>query len=165
MYEKHGLSFKRSDNYRLLKPAVILVLDFEALNTPTPPSAQSIYYKTPSSALYTQKIVSYAYVNRSLYPEFPLIDELQPPRFAFKNEDDPNGEKQFYLGLLLSLRNELELHHRHIEKILHDNRDPPPMRNRTTDTITKILSTSHCELCGALFNSKRKSKKSGRIYR
>ena len=163
--ERNGLQFRKWDNFRLLKPSAFVTLDFEAINRKADSKSQSIFHKTPNSAIYTQKITSYCYVNKSLYDQYPLSREMATPRFAFLDETASNPERDFYLKLLFSLRNELLVYDDHIHNILKHDRQPPPMRSRTPETIAAMLATPYCEICGARFGSKRTSRKSGKTYR
>ena len=164
LVEKNGLRFRRGDSFRTLKPSAFITLDFEALNVQPGPN-QSIFFQTPNSTIYSQKVVSWCYVSRSLYDTIPLSKEMSTPRFGFLNENSPNPEREFYLGLLFSLREELLTYDRHIQNILQHDQQPPPMRARSPETIAAILGTPHCDLCGSIFESKRTSQKTGKKYR
>ena len=174
-HERNGLTWKTSFHHMLLKPSGLVILDFECLNVKKNNSQDSenksfirasnnVYEKVPNATVMTQQVISFAYIHKSLYPQFPMSEKLSQPRFKFYNEDDEHPLRSFYISLLLSLRNDLLLYEERVKNILAIDSPPPPPGQRSLDLLVHIANTELCELCGKKFGSKVMSPLTRKFY-
>ena len=159
-YKTNGLYWKTSNNYMNLKPLSLIFWDFEAASVDKMDDGmtETLFDKSPRKAIKTLPPLSLAYVNVSLYKEHKLPKELQEPRFIRINENDLiEGEKNFFIKILLQLREDLVLQHRHILEITKRNRPPPPPGQRDKRLEAYYSSIKECQCCGIPFFIKKKT--------
>ena len=149
----NGLSFRAGDNFKRLKTTFAVFLDFESYNTPVPQET-SIFIKPPKSSLSVHTPCSYAYVIKSFYKEIQLPDKLQKVRLKFYDDADTTTTiKDFYINLLLNLRNDLVALSRFLNDLLESNRDPPKRNERTLEDLQTVQNKTFCDICGRRFHS------------
>ena len=164
--ERNGLTFRRGELYKLLKPLSIGFLDFEAynINISERPEADSVFAKAPNSAVTTQVPMAYALTHACLYEHIELPSYLRDVRVQFYDEAAGANIGDFYIGLLLALRRDLYRTSQFMRDVLSKDSPPPPSYRRSTSLRDYINSCRYCGLCGARFGSKRRSTVSGRFY-
>ena len=102
--------------------------------------------------------LSLAYTSVSLYEEHKLPKELREPRFIRINKNNiVEGEKDFFIRILLQLREDLVLHHRHILKATKLDKPPPPKHQRDKRLEAYYSSVKECQCCGIPFYIKKKT--------
>ena len=164
--ERNGLHFSKGKNFLMIRPSSLVFYDFESYNKrcngnrEEGTSSGDTFEKTPSGAIMSLPVLSFAYLHVSLYDNHPLPESLKKPRFKRieeENLDPVDAERQFFLSLLLNLRFDLLLHHFHVQNIVQNDQGPPPSAERTLAMIKYMASVTNCHLCGATFGWKRVS--------
>ena len=162
--EPNGLKWRRSSNFKLCAPLCIGLLDTEAYNVPLPKDTGSIYERVPTGAQGTQSIMCYQYVFKSMYPDIPLSDDLAHPRIRFSPQTPESGDKELFISLFLSLRQDMLHHAEHLKRILKADVPPPPPHARDKDLLLRIAKETHCQICGKRFQSTSFSRRSKSHY-
>ena len=162
--EPNGLQWRRSSNFKMLKPLVLGFFDIESYNIPLSAATGSIYEKIPSGAIATQSIMSYQYVFRSMYPEIPISQSLAAPRIRFSPQTQESGDKELFIALFLSLRGDLFEHSRHLHNVLSRDVPPPRQNQRDPNLLKYIASIMGCDICGRIFGSRAYSHRSKSFY-
>ena len=158
---QNGLQFRPGDNFKRLKAGFAVFLDFECYNTPVP-QERSVFMEPPSSAIKVHTPCSYAYVFRSFYDNIELPTTLSGVRLKFYDDADPNTTiKDFYVNLLLQLRNDLVTLSKFLRDLIERNKKPPGKNERTLRDLQVIQNKVFCDICGRRFFStfRNKSKK------
>ena len=155
--EKNGLWFKRGFNFKRLKPAFLCFLDFEQYHQKlTGDNIDNAFAKQPPSAVAIQTPMSYSYCFSSLYSHISLPSSLSNVRIKFLDQSNGTTLKDFYIGLLLSIRKDMLLLANFLQEVLAKNRPPPRHQQRSLEQRIYMLTISHCQICGLRFNSKRR---------
>ena len=162
--EQNGLQWRRSSNFKMLKPLVTGYFDMESYNIPLSADTGSIYEKIPRGAISTQAVMSYQYVFRSMYKEIPISQSLAAPRIRFSPQTQESGDKELFIGLFLSLRSDLLEHSRHLHNVLSRDVPPPRQSQRDPNLLKYIASKTACDICGKLFGSTGYSHRSKSFY-
>ena len=162
--EDHGTSFTKANNKLCIQDLSIAVLDYEAAQVPlniqdqsgcTARSVDGITAKTPLNATTLLPVISVSFAWASNYADtHPLPQDLQAPRFLRVDDKDPQGERNFYVGMLLKIREDLVRHHRWLQSILAQDLGVPPIGQRPLELLNYFESITECQLCGRTFGSK-----------
>lgn len=148
------LTWKRSDNYRLIKPLVTIYGDLESYTTPTQKQTNNdIFGTTPSRAVQKQSVMSYAYTFKSLYPQIHLPPELSRPRLRFCSQTSESSDRDLFLSFFISLRNDLVRHAKWLRQLLSRDAPPPPPSQRTPQMRDYFKSVTNCQV-KVLFSKK-----------
>ena len=159
-YRTNGLFWKSSNNFMSLKPLSLIYWDFESASVDKMDDGRSdsLFSNSPNTAIKTLPPMSLSYVNVSLYKEHKLPKELQEPRFIRINEDNiVEGEKDFFIRILLQLREDLILHHKHILEVTKNDKPPPSRHLRDKTLESYYASVTACQCCGVPFYIKKKT--------
>ena len=149
--EINGLRFRHGDSHTTLKSLAFVMLDFEQYNRNIDNVKQS---GIPSGTIFTQTPMSFSYVFKSMYKNHEIPSELALPRFKRIDDSDPvDGEKNFFLSLLLNLRKDLILHHKWMNSIFALDSGVPKTSQRSMKDLRKMASTARCEICSKKFGS------------
>ena len=162
--EKNGLTWKRSDNWRLLKPFCMICADFEAYNTDLDEDTRGAYNKIPSNAIKVQPPMSYAYTIKGLYENIPLPDNLSMPRVKVCAQTDTSNTQTLILALFLSLRQDLVSIGKFLHSILSTDRPPASVGHRDIKTATYVASRLYCAICGLRFGRRMWSEVTKSFY-
>lgn len=161
--ERNGLTFRRADSKMLIKPLCLICMDYESVQHSTSEidehgstvrESDGMSSKTPKQAITTLPIISVAYAFMNNYEQHPLPPTLSEPRFLRVKDDEPDGEKQFFISFLLKLRHDLLLHYIWMQQVLSLDRGPPPYHERPTHLQNAYAGISHCQLCGRKWGQK-----------
>ena len=162
--EDHGTLFTKANNKLCIQDLSIAVLDYEAAQVPlniqdqsgcTARSVDGITAKTPLNATTLLPVISVSFAWASNYADtHPLPQDLRAPRFLRVDDKDPQGERNFYVGMLLKIREDLVRHHRWLQSILAQDLGVPPIGQRPLELLNYFESITECQLCGRTFGSK-----------
>ena len=161
--ERNGLTFRRADSKMLIKPLCLIALDYESVQHSTSEidehgstvrQSDGMSSKTPKQAITTLPIISVAYAFMNNYEQHPLPPTLSEPRFLRVKDDEPDGEKNFFISFLLKLRHDLLLHYIWMQQVLSLDRGPPPYHERPTHLQNAYANITHCQLCGRRWGQK-----------
>ena len=158
-FQTNGLYWKASKNFMSLKPLSLIYFDFEAASVDKMDDGKTdtLFNNSPKTAIKSLPPLSLAYTSVSLYKEHKLPKELREPRFIRINENNiVEGEKDFFIRILLQLREDLVLHHRHILKVTKLDKPPPPKHQRDKRLEAYYSSVKECQCCGIPFCIKKK---------
>ena len=162
--EDHGTTFTRMDNRLCIQDLSIAVLDYEAAQIPlnhqdqngcTARSFDGISAKTPRNAITSLPVISVSWAFASNYAEsHPLPEDLRRPRFLRVDDKDPQGIKNFYIAMLLKIREDLLKHWNWLQSVLEQDQGVPPINQRPLELLNYFEKITECQLCGKKFNSK-----------
>ena len=161
--EDNGTTFTKMNNKLCIKDLSIAVLDYEAANIPlshqdqsgcTARSADGITSKTPKNATALLPVISVSWGWASNYAAHPLPDDLREPRFLRVDDKDPQGVKNFYIGMLLKIREDMVRHYNWLQSVLAQDSGVPPIGQRPLELVNYFDRITECQLCGRKFNSK-----------
>ena len=159
-YQTNGLTWKSSNNFMALKPLSLIYFDFECASVDKMDDGHtdSLFDNSPKKAVKSLPPLSLAYVSVSLYKEHRLPKELLEPRFIRINEDDVlQGERDFFIRILLQIREDLVLHHRNILQVTKMDKPPAPPHLRDKNLQAYYSSIKECQCCGIPFWIKKKT--------
>lgn len=161
--QTNGLHWRRSHNFKMIKPVLIGFGDCECYSIPvhadtatansvtaTTSRDHSIFDKTPKSAIMKQKPMSFAYVLKSLYDSIPLPESMSLPRVRFCTEKE---DSSLFIQFFLLIRNDLVKYNKLIADVLSRTVPPLPLHQRTPQMKAYFDSIKSCQLCGKIFGS------------
>lgn len=155
----NGLTFERAKLYTLLKPLSLAFLDFESYNTPVSDSTSfnpnsCVYEGVPNTAVFSQCPMSFCYLLQCLYQEqHPLPDYLRDIRLGYCKEQTAGAIKDFFLGLLLDIRKDLENQGRFLAEVVSSDPGVPTTQTLSTKDRINFFSAKFCQICGKRFGS------------
>ena len=162
--EDHGTTFTKMDNKLCIQDLSIAVLDYEAAQIPlnsqdqngcTARSFDGISTKTPRNATTSLPVISVSWAFASNYAEsHPLPPDLRRPRFLRVDDKDPQGVRNFYIAMLLKIREDLLRHWNWLQSVLEQDQGVPPIGQRSLELLNYFDKITECQLCGRRFNSK-----------
>ena len=154
---RNGLTFRRADAKMLIKPLTLAVMDYESVQRSTTDidnhgstvrSADGMGGATPNNAVSILPVISVAWVFKSNYVAHELPANLEEPRFLRVKDDQANGERDFFIAMLLKLRMDLLYVYLWINEILAQDQGPPPYDQRPTYLKNAYANITCCQLCG-----------------
>ena len=160
---RNGLTFRRADLKMLIKPLSLAVMDYESVQRSTTDidslgstvrSADGMGGATPSNAVSTLPVISVAWAYKSNYVAHELPPTLKQPRFLRVRDDQIDGEKHFYISMLLKLRMDLLFMYLWMNDILARDPGPPPYNERPTHLKNAYANIPRCQLCGKKWGQK-----------
>ena len=161
--EESGTTFTKMNNKLCIQDLSIAVLDYEAAQVPlnhqdefgcTARSTDGITSKAPQNATTLLPVISVAWAWSSNYAAHPIPESLRKPRFLRVDDKDPEGTKQFYIGMFLKIREDLVRHHDWLQLVLKQDSGVPPINQRSLELLNYFDKVTECQLCGRKFNSK-----------
>ena len=162
--EDNGTTFTRMNNKLCIQDLSIAVLDYEAAQVPlnhqdksgcTARSTDGITGKTPRNATSQLPVISVSYAWASNYGDtHPLPDDLRAARFLRVDDKDPQGVREFYIALLLKIREDMVRHYNWLQSVLEQDPGIPPISQRSLELVNYFDKITECQLCGKKFNSK-----------
>ena len=161
---QNGLTFQRSQNYRMLRPLLIAFADLEAYQSKDL-HGDSAFHKPPKAAISSQLPMGYAYTFRSLYDDIPLPPTLAIPRVRFCTQSQNCGDAELFISFFISLRNDLVHVSNHLKSVLAKDKPPIPKAQRNKKLIALFNQSKACNFCGKKFFQKSYSAISKKFYR
>ena len=142
------LEFDKSKYHTTLRPLMIGVLDFECCNVSIQQDFKSFQGRKgiPQSSIFVQKPLAYSHCLSSTYKELYIPPELKKVEVSFLDERKHNL-RDFYLDLLISLRQKLLLYDNYLTSLLEKGRKPPEWKNLSFEEKTAHLTAYQCSFC------------------
>ena len=147
--KQNFLQFPVSKYHTTLKPALFGALDFEATNIPMDYQADSFLglKGVPKTSIMVQKPLAYSHNLCTPYKNLVIPPELAEVKIKFLDEKK-NSIEDFYMDLLISLRQKLLQYDNFLTKILEKGRIPPKWESLTLEEKITLLTTHKCGYCG-----------------
>ena len=161
--EDNGTTFTRMNNKLCIQDLAIAVLDYEASHAPlshqdqsgcTARSTDGITGKTPKNATASLPVISVSWAWSSNYVAHPLPPDLRSPRFLRVDDKDQQGTRNFFIAMLLKIREDMVRHYNWLQSVLAQDAGVPPISQRPLELVNYFDKITECQLCGKKFNSK-----------
>ena len=147
---RNSVMFQRRNLYKKLKPFILTTFDIEATNE----ELTADYEEAPKNASLQQRILAYCFQHGSTYDGIELPANLSSVRVQFLDDRSPrNTRSQFYLQMLIRLRDDLLLIHRHFVQLLRLDVGLTPFLQLSLEHRIQFLMETNCQLCGKPFGS------------
>ena len=141
------MRFNRNQSWKSIPPPVIGVLDFEQKNQRIDRS-KPVEPHIPNNAEAIQQPLAYSLTFGSPYGT-SLPQTLNNVVVNFLDEEKDN-EKDFFMNLLLTLRNKFIALKRFIKESLIEDRIPK-LKDLSLEDQIRFLISSNCSMCGRRF--------------
>ena len=152
---KNVMRFKRNQSWKSTPPPLIGVLDFEQKNEKIDRS-KPVEPHIPNNAEAVQYPLAYSLTFGSPYGT-SLPQTLNNVVVKFLDEEKDN-EKDFFMNLLLTLRNKFIALKRFIKESLIEDRTPK-LKDLSLEDQIRFLISSNCSMCGRKFHEYHTNKR------
>ena len=150
---QNGLTWKRSSNFKLLKSLCDIYADFEASHEKVIHENNGLYNTPPKAAVEQQRLLSFAYVIKSYYPEIALPQNLSVPRFRCCKQTIQDDSRKLILEFFLSLRKDLVALNSFYNDLFTSTEAKTLPKKRDPKVLQYILSKQYCDICGIKVNN------------
>ena len=147
--QPNSIEFKMGDLYKTIRSLTTTVIDFESISNEATPDPR-LKELQPKIAQIEQTPLSYSLLHTSNYDQFRLPKTLSQCRIMHLDHEEAD-EASFYLNLLTTLRDDLELMHHFTVQSLEVNSRTPRLDQLPPEERQKHLDADRCELCGYAF--------------